>query len=231
MDKTMIKINKARFFDGFSEDTIKRLSDVLHAEFDGNEDRIDDCLFGLYCAKRLTVSIEQIGDSRLMKRRYTKVLGAIKSLEIALGDFDVPEIKSLNDLIEGFDDDEILAKFDVSIASPSMSGIYGVTIYETRQQLRILGHTIQHALNRINVPRGAKPKEKERYLSIFTKEALEQRDIELSTYDDGVYLTILGIMFEECFDDPGSEAHRRHGAYALCVDLIALDEHDVKYLP
>ena len=231
MAKTMIKINKARFFDEFSEDTIKRLSNVLHAEFDGDEDRIDDCLFGLYCAKSLVVSIEQVGDPKLMKRRYTKALSAIKNLENALIDFDVPEMESLKDLIGGFEDDEILAKFDVSVSDSSISNIYGVTIYETRQQLVILGHTIQHALNRIIIRRGAKPKEKERYLAVFTKEALEERDVKLSSYDDGIFFTILGILFEECFDNPGPEAHRRHGAYALDVDLVSLEEHDIKYMP
>ncbi len=231
MAKVLAKINYARFFDGFSEDTIKRLFDVLSGELDGDEDKIADCLYGLYCAKCYAVSIEVVGDPKQVRRRYSKALAAIKKLEDALGEFEVPEIESLNDLIEGFEDDETLSKFDVSVADPSVSDFYGITIFETRELLRILGHTIQHALKRITVPRGAKPKEQERFLAVFTKEALEDRDIKLTTYDEGTYFTILSIMFEECFDRPRSDAHRRHGAYALSVDLIDMNEHEIKYLP
>jgi len=231
MAKVVAKINKARFFDGFSEDTIKRLSEVLSGEFDGDEDKIDDCLFGLYCAKCYSVSIEQVGDPKQVRRRYSKALAAINKLEDALDEFGVPEIESLDDLIEGFEGDETLSKYNVSAADPSVIGTYGITLYETRELLRILGHTIQHALKRITVPRGAKPKEQKRLLAVFTKEALEDRDIKLTTYDDGIFFTVLSIMFEECFDTPRSDAHRRHGAYALNVDLVDMNEHDIKYLP
>ena len=172
-----------------------------------------------------------VGDPKQVRRRYSKALAAIKKLEDALGEFGVPEIETLDDLIEGFEDDETLSKFNVSVADPSVNSTYGITLYETRELLKILGYTIQHALKRITVPRGAKPKAQERLLAVVTKEALEDRDIKLTTYDDGIFFTILSIMFEACFDNPSSDAHRRHGAYALKVDLVDVNEHDIKYLP
>lgn len=231
MSKFFLKIDKARWLDGFSEETIRQLSDVLKVELNRDNEKIEDCIFDLYSAKSSAMSIEEVSNPKLMKGRYTKTLSAIRTLEKSLSAFHTPEIETLSDLIEGFEADETLAKFDCSKSNSDINGVYGITIYETRQQLTVLARAIEHALSRIKVPRGAKPKEHERYLALYVKEALEDRKITLSTYDDGIYFKVLAILFEECFDNSGAEAHRRHGAFALKCDLVDIDEHDIKYLP
>ncbi len=54
MSKNLLKINKTRWFDGFSEQTIRQLSDVLKVELNRDNEKIEDCIFGLYCANSMS---------------------------------------------------------------------------------------------------------------------------------------------------------------------------------
>ena len=230
MDKKVHRISKQDRMDGLAESTILRLQQVLENEFEGNTHKIDDCVIDLNFAKSLGMSMDEtVGDPKTMKARYRKALKAIKSLRRALSEFEVPEIETLDDLVEGFEADKVLAKYNVSTSDSGSSGLYGTTIYETHELLNVLEHVIQHAVRRIKVPRGAKPKERMRLLSLCTKEALEDCGVRVTVYDDGVFFTVLSILFEECFKDAGPDAHRRHGVYALKVDLHEM--HDIKRLP
>ena len=124
MGRSFQEWNRAKKFSLLSEETIKCLTGVLRQNFDWDEGKIDDCIMDLHGAKTLSICLE-MGDPKVIKRRYTKALGAIKKLDDALLDFEVPEIETLTDLVAGCVDDEILAKFDVAVTDQSINGTYG----------------------------------------------------------------------------------------------------------
>ena len=66
----------------------------------------------------------------------------------------------------------------------------------------------------IDVKPGAPQKIIERYTAYFVAQCLWDAEIDVKTYEDGTYMSILRIVFSEVFPEIGAEAHRRHGNWA-----------------
>lgn len=218
----------------FSEATKRQLLDVLDAKFDGDAGMIDEIMSELEFAKEFALDGLPQADPKQIKSIYADTLQKIRSLESTLDDFGIMEIETLDDLLGGYDDDEELEGIWGREVDPKtgqlLEGQYGLTIWGTRLRLKALTRALDIALHRIKILKGAKPKRRQRELAFYVRESLENLGVSLSHYDDGLYFNILEILFDDCFGDCGSDAHRRHGTFALSIDRDS-DDHGIMYLP
>ena len=75
-----------------------------------------------------------------------------------------------------------------------------------------------NASSEINVRSGRTVNFKAKSIAIHLRESLECLHINLSTYDDGPYMSILRVAFSELVPTKKGAAYRRHGLWAMKVD-------------
>ena len=93
--------------------------------------------------------------------------------------------------------------------------VRGSSIRLLRTDANNLDSIASLAIDRTHVTRGSLPKVAARYTAYFVAECLWNENINVTSYEDGLYFQILRLVFAEAMPDLGDEAYRRHGNWAI----------------
>ena len=67
------------------------------------------------------------------------------------------------------------------------------------------------------LPQKRSPKKRKRDLAFFTACRFRMQGLEPTTYGDGPYMLVLGLLFAELFPGEGDSQHLRHGKWACAA--------------
>jgi hypothetical protein len=200
---------------GFSSSSNQQLFDELVREFNGDSDRARLCVRTLVTYSLCTEAILPPPDTRSIRERLLTTGKAAKRLRIELERLGVDEIEYVSAIATANSDEALHSGFVGTKVDDDNEQLADGTYLALRENLRAFEWAIGLAVSRISVTKGRRRNEKQIVLARFTCLILENFGISLSTYDDGIYMRILQILFEECFPGIGKDAHRRYGIEAL----------------
>lgn len=112
--------------------------------------------------------------------------------------------------------DKDLSDFDSNKGS-------GYELFRLKKSIQIVKKAAELAMEKEGSPRGAPPNAIARHLAFHVLTALEQQDVNCTSYDDGTYFNILANVFNDVFPELGDEAFQRYGRWALKNPVIDLE--------
>ena len=173
---------------------------------------IDDVMFSVECACGVAFHHERFGDPRQIREEITKLND---SISLALDRAESLSLYGLLELEDGYSEDRTEEDPDLDVFQGS--GVTGEGMYALRIRLRAAKKLAQMALERVQVHRGAPINFEARALALGIREAFEEHEIKITSYDDGIFMRVLETSFASLLPDIGVESHRRHGKWALSV--------------
>jgi len=140
-----------------------------------------------------------------IKRELQAIQQAAKSLNKSLGGLSRYTISSLYNAARESNEELPYDSDDVR----------GSSIKLLRSDANNLDRIASLAIDQTNVTRGSLPKVAARFTAYFVAECLWNKNIDVSSYEDGLYFQILRLVFAGAMPDLGDEAYRRHGNWAI----------------
>ena len=140
-----------------------------------------------------------------IKRELQAIQRAVKLLNKSLGGLSRYTISSLYNA----------ARESTEEIPYDSDDVRGSSIRLLRTDASILNSIASLAIDRSHVTRGSLPKVAARYTAYFVAECMWNKNIAVSSYEDGLYFQILRLVFADAMPDLGDEAYRRHGNWAI----------------
>jgi len=175
---------------------------------------LDEALFQIDCACCHAFNMEQTGDPKEMRAEITAALDQADKLLDVTGKLSLYSRLAIDDadgIIE--DPDEV----DPDTRKYFGAGITGEGLQNLQLHIKVFRRLASGALEEIDVHRGAPVNITGRALALEIRLAFEEIGLGINSYDDGTYMRILEITFEELISDSTPESHRRHGTWALSI--------------
>ena len=195
-----------------TDSDLSNIREILFQAQEISTEYIDDVMFDVDCGCGSALHLERFGDPKQIREEMTKFYDAISH---ALDRADCLSHFGLLELEDGYSEDGIEEDPDLDVCKGS--GLAGEGVQTLRIHLRATKKLAQMALERVQVQRGTPVNFYARSLALAIREAFESHDIKITSYDDGMYMSVLEICFASLLPGTGVESHRRHGKWALSV--------------
>ncbi len=173
---------------------------------------LDEALFQIDCACCHAFNMEQTGDPKEMRAEITTALNQADKLLDVTGKLSLYSRLAIQDA--GSED---FNQIDPDTRKYFGTGITGEGLQNLKLHIAVFRRLASIALEEIDVHRGAPINVFARALALEIRLAFEEIGLGINSYDDGTYMRILEIIFEELISDSTPESHRRHGTWALSI--------------